>query len=46
MEDITDTGYTYAERFFEYFQINILGECYDSYVQSDTLLSADAFESL
>ena len=45
MEDITDADYAYAERVCKEFEIKNLGEYYNLYVQSNTLLSADAFEN-
>ena len=44
MEDITDADYTHAKRISKDFKIKNLGEYHDLYVQSDTLLLADAFE--
>ena len=44
MEDIIDTDYAQAKRFFKVFEIKNLGEYQDLYVQSDTLLLTDAFE--
>ena len=46
LEEITDKDYTLAQKVFEKFSIKILGEYYDLYVQSDTLLLADVFENL
>ena len=45
MEDITDTDYRYANKVFKELQLKNLGEYHDLYVQSDTLLLADVFES-
>ena len=45
MEDITDADYKHAKRVWKDFEIKNLGECYDLYVQSDTLLLADVFKS-
>ena len=45
MEDITDADYAYAKRVCKEFEIKNLGEYYNLYVQSNTLLSADAFEN-
>ena len=45
MEDITDIDYKYAEKVWKNFEIKILGQYYDLYVQSDTLLLADVFEN-
>ena len=41
MEDITDIDHGHANRVFK----KNLGNYYDLYVQSDTLLLADAFEN-
>ena len=43
MEDITDADYAHVKRVCKEFEIKNLGEC--SYVQSDRLLLADAFET-
>ena len=45
IEDITDTDYRRAKRVFEKLEMNILGDCHDLYVQSNTLLLADIFEN-
>ena len=45
MEDITDADYVHAKRVCKNFIIKILGEYYDLYVLSDTLLLADVFEN-
>ena len=45
MRDIADADYTYAKRVCKNFEINNLGEYYNLYVQSDTLLLVDVFES-
>ena len=45
MEDITDADYTQARRFCKDFEIKNLGEYHDLYVQGDTLLLADVFET-
>ena len=44
LEDITDEDYTYAQKVFKDFNLKNLGEYYDLYVQSHTLLLADVFE--
>ena len=44
MEDIIDADYARAKRVFKDFEIKNLGEYYDSYVPSDTLLLVDVFE--
>ena len=41
LEDITDKDYARAQKVWEVFQIKNLGEYYDLYVQSDTLLLAN-----
>ena len=45
MEDITDTDYPHARKVCKDLEIKILKEYHDLYVQSDTLLLADVFES-
>ena len=45
MKDITDAVYAYAERVCKDFEIKNLGEYYDLYVQSNTLLLVDVFEN-
>ena len=45
LEDITDKDYTHAQKVFEEFKLKNVGEYYDPYVQSDTLLLADVFEN-
>ena len=45
MEDITDADYVHAKRAFKDFEIKMLGEYDDLYVQSNTLLLADVFEN-
>ena len=45
MKDITDTEYEHAKRFCKDFEIKNLEE-YVLYVQSDTLLLANAFDNL
>ena len=42
LEDITDKDYARAQKVWEVFQIKNLGEYYDLYVQSDTLLLANS----
>ena len=44
LEDICDKDYNHAQKVWEVFEINILGEHHDLYVQCDTLLLADVFE--
>ena len=44
-EDITDEDYAHAQKVWKVFGIKKLGEYYDLYVQSDTLLLADLFEN-
>ena len=45
LEDITDKDYAHAQKVFEEFKLKNLGNYYDLYVQSDTLLLADVFEN-
>ena len=46
MEDITDADYANTNRVDKDVQINNLGEYHDLYLQSDTLLLANAFENV
>ena len=46
MEDITNADYKVAKRVCKYFELKILGEYHDLYVQSDALLLADVFKSI
>ena len=46
MEDITDSDYKHPKIVFKYFEVKNLGEYHDLYVQSDTLLLADEFDSI
>ena len=45
MADITDVDYRPAKRVFKNFNNKNLGDYHDLYVESDTLLLADAFEN-
>ena len=45
MEDISEIDYRHALKVFNKFNINNLGEYHYLYVQSDTILLADVFES-
>ena len=45
LEGITDEDYNHAQKIRDVFKIRNLGEYYDLYVQSDTLLLADIFEN-
>ena len=45
MESITDIDYRHATNIFNKFNTNNLGDYHDLYVQSNTLLLADAFTS-
>ena len=45
MEEISEIDYRHAEKVCNKFNIKNLGEYHDLYVQSDTLLLGDAFES-
>ena len=44
-EDITDVDHRHAKRVFKKFNNKNLGNYYDLYVQSDTLLLANVFEN-
>ena len=44
MDDITDADYAHTKRVCKNFEIKNLGEYYDLYVHSDTLLLVDVFE--
>ena len=46
LEDITDKDYTHAQKVFEEFNLKNLSDYHDLYVQSDTLLLTDVFETL
>ena len=45
LKTLTYEDYKNAQKVFEEFNIENLGEYHDLYVQSDTLLLADAFEN-
>ena len=45
LEDIADEDHTHAQKVFKDFNLKNLGDYYDLYVQSDTLLLADVFEN-
>ena len=45
LKDITDEDYIHAQKVSEEFKFKNLSEYHDLYVQSDTLFSADVFES-
>ena len=45
MENIDDIDYRHGKNLFKKFKLKNLGEYYDLYVQSDTLLLADVFEN-
>ena len=45
MDEITDIDYSHAKKVFDKFSVKNLGEHHDLYLQSDTLLLADIFES-
>ena len=45
IEDISEVDYRHALKVFNKFNIKNLGEYHDLYVQSDTILLADVFES-
>ena len=41
LEDISDEDYTHAQKLWNVFELNNLGDYHDLYVQSSTLLLAD-----
>ena len=45
MEDITDADYAHTKRVCKDFEIKNLGEYYNLYVQSNTILLADVFKN-
>ena len=45
MEDISDIGYRHVNNVFKAFKLENLGDYHDLFVQSDTLLLADAFNN-
>ena len=45
IENITDVHHRHAKRVFKSFKNKNLGDYYDFYVQSNTLLLADVFEN-
>ena len=44
LKDITDEDYIHAQKMFKELKLKNLDECYDLYVQSDTLLLADVLK--
>ena len=46
MENIDDIDYRHDSNVFKRFKLQNLGEYHDLYVQSNTLLLADVFETL
>ena len=46
LEGITDEDYAHAQKLFEELKLKNLRDYHDLYVQSDTLLLADVFETL
>ena len=45
LEDISDEDYQHAQKAWDVFETNNLGEYHDLYVQSNTLLLADIYEN-
>ena len=46
LEDITDKDYAHAQKVFEELKLKNFGDYHDLYVESNTLLLADVFETL
>ena len=46
MKNVDGIDYRHGNNVFKRFKLKILGEYHDLYVQSDTLLLADVFETL
>ena len=46
LEDISDEDYAHAQKVWDLFKINNLGDYHDLYAQSDTLLLADVYENV
>ena len=45
LENVSDKDYTHAQKVWDVFKTKNLGEYQDLYVQTDTLLLSDVFES-
>ena len=45
LEDISDEDYVHAQKVWDVFEINNIGDYHDLFVQSDTLLLADVYEN-
>ena len=45
LEDISDENYAHAQKVWDVFEINNLGEYDELHIQSDTLLLADVYEN-
>ena len=45
LENISDEGYTHAQKIWDVFEMKNLGENHDLYLQSDTLLLSDVFKN-
>ena len=45
LEDISDEDYVHAQKVWDVFEINNIGDYHDLYVQSDTLLLVDVYEN-
>ena len=44
-EDTSDEDYTHAQKVWDVFQINNIGDYHDLFVQSETVLLADVYEN-
>ena len=45
LEDISDEDYMHAQKVWDVFEINNIGDYLDLFVKSDTLLLADVYEN-
>ena len=45
LEDISDEDYVHAQKVWDVFEINNIGDYHDLFVKSDTLLLADVYEN-
>ena len=45
LEDISDEDYVHAQKVWDVFEINNIGDYHDLFVKSDALLLADVYEN-